>query len=421
MSSLTSDKPKTHYPLGPILGIQGVELITGIGLTLLGSGLPAVAALWHLDDASSGRLLLAVFAGSAIGAMLVRAPFHRNLAAGTAMIAISMALLALGGGHALWFLFLLFGTGLGLAMTANSVLTGDRYRHRRAAMLTLLNFSWSAGAAISPFAVQYAIHRAGVTGLFWSMAAAAALSTVLALCLSDKRNPDKRNPDKRNPDQRSAVQQKPQPSPRSPRRVVAFFAVFGLLYCGTEAALGAWVLTYVHRLDFHLSAAPPLAASCFWLALLIGRAVAPAVLLHVREERLLAVALISAFTGVAALLTLHSLPVVMLSAALAGFSMAPIFPICVAIFMALTPDPAQTRWMFAVAGLGSATLPWATGQLSARAGSLHTGLLVPLLALAIMLVMMRWPGGGTDLFRSFFQRREEHPLPPGGITFLPTS
>ncbi|MGA9717516.1 MAG: MFS transporter [Acidobacteriaceae bacterium] len=414
MSSLTSDKPKTHYPLGPILGIQGVEMITGIGLTLLGSGLPAVAALWHLDDASSGRLLLAVFAGSAIGAMLVRAPFHRNLAAGMAMIAISMALLALGGGHALWFLFLLFGTGLGLAMTANSVLTGDRYRHRRAAMLTLLNFSWSAGAAISPFTVQYAIHRAGVTGLFWSMAAAAALSTVVAFCLPDKQNPDKR----------SAVQRKPQAAPsapRSPRRIVTFFAIFGLLYCGTEAALGAWVLTYVHRLDFHLSAAPPLAASCFWLALLIGRAVAPAVLLHVREERLLAVALISAFVGVAALLTLHSLPLVMLSAALAGFSMAPIFPICVAIFMALTPDPAQTRWMFAVAGVGSATLPWATGQLSARAGSLHTGLLVPLLALAIMLVMMRWPGGGTDLFRSIFQRRQEHPLPPGEITFLPTS
>lgn len=421
MSSLTSDKPETRYLLGPILGIQGIELITGIGLTLLGSGLPAVAALWHLDDASSGRLLLAVFAGSAIGAMLVRAPFHRNLALGMAMIAISMASLALGGGHALWFLFLLFGTGLGLAMTANSVLTGDRYRLRRAAMLTLLNFSWSAGAAISPFAVQYAIHRAGVTGLFWSMAAAAALSGVLALCLPDKQNPDKQS---QSPGKGSTVPQKPQAvqsQARSPRRVIVFFAIFGLLYCGTEAALGAWVLTYVHRLAFHLTAAPPLAASCFWLSLLIGRGIAPGVLLHVREELLLTVALISAFTGVAALLTLHSLPVVMLSAALAGFSMAPIFPICVAIFMALTPDPAQTRWMFAVAGLGSATLPWATGQLSARSGSLHTGLLVPLLALGIMLVMIRWPGGGTDLFRSIFQRREEHPLPPGGITFLPTS
>lgn len=409
MSSLTSAKSKTRYALGPILGIQSMELVTGIGLTLLGSGLPAIASRWHLDDASSGRLLLAVFAGSAIGALLVRAPFHRYVAVGMAMIAVSMAALAFGGGHALWFLFLLFGTGLGLAMTANSVLTGDRYPERRAAMLTLLNFSWSAGAAISPFTVQFAIHRTGVTGLFWWMAVAAGASTLLALCLKDRRGAVER-----------VAQTASSGAFHSPKSVVAFFAIFGLLYCGTEAALGGWVLTYVHRLDFRVSAAGPLAASCFWLALLIGRAIAPAVLLHVREERLLVVALIAAFSGVAALLTLHSLPFVMLAAAVAGFSMAPIFPICVAIFMALTPDAAQTKWMFAVAGLGSATLPWATGQLSARTGSLHTGLLVPLLALGIMLVMMRWPGGGADLFRHMFQTRNEKSIPPATTTFQPT-
>jgi fucose permease len=387
-----------------------MELITGIGLTLLGSGLPALAALWRLDDASSGRLLLAVFAGSAIGALLVRSPFHRTLAAGMAMIATSMAGLALSGGHGLFFLFLLFGTGLGLAMTANSVLTGDRYRERRAAMLTLLNFSWSAGAAVSPFAVQLVIHHAGVGGLFWCMAAAGILSTILALCLKDRRTAAAQEVSRR----ASAV------GLQSSRRVGVFFAVFGLLYCGTEAALGGWVLTYVHRLHFQISAAPPLAASCFWLSLLIGRAIAPAVLLRIREELVLAVALICAFAGVAALLTLHSLPAVMLSAAVAGLSMAPIFPICVSIFMALTSDPAQTRWMFAIAGLGSATLPWATGQLAAGTGSLHTGLLVPLLALGLMLLMMRWPGGGTDLFRSIFRAPEEQPLPPSGPTAVPS-
>jgi fucose permease len=385
-----------------------MELVTGIGLTLLGSGLPALAALWRLDDASSGRLLLAVFAGSAIGALLVRSPFHRTLAAGMAMIATSMAGLALSGGHGIFFLFLLFGTGLGLAMTANSVLTGDRYRERRAAMLTLLNFSWSAGAAISPFAVQLVIHHAGVGGLFWYMAAAGVLSTILALCLRDRRTAAAQEVSRRT--SAAGVQ--------SSKRVVVFFAIFGLLYCGTEAALGGWVLTYVHRLHFQVSAAPSLAASCFWLSLLVGRAIAPAVLLHIREEVVLAVALVCAFAGVAALLTLHSLPAVMLSAAVAGLSMAPIFPICVSIFMALTSDPAQTRWMFAIAGLGSATLPWATGQLAAGTGSLHTGLLVPLLALGLMLLMMRWPGGGTDLFRSSFRAPGEQPLPPSGPTAI---
>jgi fucose permease len=408
--SLNPTQSASRYALGSILGIQAMALITGIGLTLLGSGLPALAALWRMNDASSGRLLLAVFAGSAIGALLVRPPFHRNLAAGMAMIAISMAGLALSGGHVLFLLFLLFGTGLGVAMTANSVLTGDRYPERRAAMLTLLNFSWSAGAAVSPFAVQFAIHRAGVGGLFWCMAVAGALSTILALYLRDRSTA----PAQEDSEQAATA------NVRSSKPVVAFFAIFGLLYCGTEAALGGWVLTYVHRLDFQLSAAPPLAASCFWLSLLVGRGIAPAVLLRVREEALLAVALISAFVGVAALLTLHSFPAVMLSAAVAGFGMAPIFPVCVSIFMSLARNPAQTRWMFAIAGLGSATMPWATGQLAARTGSLHTGLLVPLMALGLMLVMMRWPGGGTDLFRTLFRPPAERPLPPRGPNALPS-
>jgi MFS transporter, FHS family, glucose/mannose:H+ symporter len=409
-TSLTQTPSSPRYSIGPILGLQAMEVITGIGLTLLGSSLPALAALWHLDDARSGRLLLAVFAGSAIGALLVRFPFHRTLAAGMAMIAASMAGLAVSRGHGLFLLFLLFGTGLGLAMTANSVLTGDRYRERRAAMLTLLNFSWSAGAAVSPFAVQLVIHHAGVGGLFWCMATAGSLSTILALCLRDGRTAAAQEVSRR----ASAV------NVQTSTRVVAFFAIFGLLYCGTEAALGGWVLTYVHRLHFQISAAPPLAASCFWLSLLAGRAIAPAVLLRVREEVVLAVALVSAFAGVAALLTLNSFPAVMLSAAVAGLGMAPIFPICVSIFMALTSDPARTRWMFAVSGLGSATLPWATGQLAAHSGSLHTGLLVPLFALGLMLLMMRWPGGGTDLYRSLFRAAAEQPLPPTGPTALPT-
>jgi fucose permease len=144
------------------------------------------------------------------------------------------------------------------------------------------------------------------------------------------------------------------------------------------------------------------------------------VLLRVREDLVLAIALVGAFVGVASLLTLHSLAAVMLSATVAGLSMAPIFPICVSIFMALTSDPVQTRWMFAIAGLGSATLPWATGQLAARTGSLHTGLLVPLLALGVMLLMMRWPGGGTDLYRTLFRGTAEQPFPPAGPTALPS-
>jgi hypothetical protein len=37
-----------------------------------------------------------------------------------------------------------------------------------------------------------------------------------------------------------------------------------------------------------------------------------------------------------------------------------------------------------------------------------------------MLLMMRWPGGGTDLFRSIFRAPAEQPLPPSGPTAIPS-
>jgi FHS family glucose/mannose:H+ symporter-like MFS transporter len=399
------------YALGPILGMQAIEVLTGIGLTLLGSALPMLARLWHLGDGGCGRLLLAVFAGSALGPMILRPPFHRAVAWGMAMMAAGMAGLALSSGHLLFPLFLLFGTGLGVAMTANSLLTGERYPERRAAMLTLLNFSWSAGAAISPLAIHFILTRAGVQALFWSIGAAALLCTGLALLL---------------PGPQIAGQTAP-PSPSRTTRMsrsygmLVFFSIFGLLYCGSEAALGGWVLTYVHRLGFQIAAAPPLTASCFWLSLLIGRAIAPALLLRVREETLLGISLTGAFAGVAGLLAFHALPAIIAAAAVTGLCFAPIFPICVSIFMTLAADATQARWMFAVAGVGSSTLPWLTGHLSARTGSLHAGLLVPLFAVAAMLAMLRWPGGGTDLFRRMFSQHTEPPFTPGGSGILPST
>lgn len=409
-TGLTPSRSQAKYALGPLVGIQATEMLTGIGLTLLGSMLPVLAALWRLDDARSGRLLLAVFAGSAIGALLVRSPFQRTLAAGMALFGASVAGLALSNGRFLFLLFLLFGTGLGLAMTGNSLLTGSRFRERRASMLTLLNFSWSAGAALCPVAVHYVVDHAGVPAVFWTIAAAAAISTVWALLLGNEAESDS-----------PSVRDVQAPKASGSLRIVVFFSLFGMLYCGAEAALGGWVLTYVHRLGFQAATAAPLAASCFWLALLTGRAVAPAVLVHVREERLLTISLIFGFAGVVALLTLRSLPAVMCAAALAGFSLAPIFPICVSIFLSLASDAGQARWMFAVAGVGSASLPWATGQIAARSGSLHTGLLVPLVALGVMLVMLRWPGGGTDLFRRMFPSAPRPSLRPGGSNVQPST
>jgi MFS transporter, FHS family, glucose/mannose:H+ symporter len=44
-------------------------------------------------------------------------------------------------------------------------------------------------------------------------------------------------------------------------------------------------------------------------------------------------------------------------------------------------------WAFAVAGVGSAVLPWLTGLFSAHFGSLRYGLIVPCGAAALMVAL----------------------------------
>ncbi len=382
-----------------------IEVLTGIGTTLLGSMLPALAALWGLDDGRSGTLLLALFAGSASGALLVRAPFHRSLAAGLLLMSASMVALTLCGGHLLFLLMLIFGWGLGLTMTSNSLIVGVQFPRRRAAMLTVLNFAWSVGAAACPFAVQWMIRQRGVRGVFCVLAALAALGIALTLRYIARIAPAV-------PDFELASTWGGQLLAQefNSFRIVAFFAIFAMLYCGVECSIGGWVLTYVQRLGFRAASVPPLATSCFWLALLVGRALAPAILLRVREERLLAVSLAGAVFGVLLLLSVRRMPAVLVAASLAGFCLAPIFPICVSILMGLARDAAQARWLFAIAGLGSAGLPWLTGIAAQRTHSLHTGLLVPLATLLIMFLMVRWPRGGVELFRRILSLRSGESL-----------
>jgi fucose permease len=75
------------------------------------------------------------------------------------------------------------------------------------------------------------------------------------------------------------------------------------------------------------------------------------------------------------------------SATLSGLMMAPIFPLCLSKVLAITSRPSESKWVFAISGLGGAALPWMTGQIATLRGSLRTGLAVPLVAACIMLVL----------------------------------
>jgi fucose permease len=161
------------------------------------------------------------------------------------------------------------------------------------------------------------------------------------------------------------------------------------LYVGTENALGGWAASYARRLSGEPGSAWALAPSFFWAALLVGRGLAPAILRRVEEANLALTGLVIAAFGVTTLVTTQSLAGVFAGAAVAGLGLASVFPITVAMLSHIF-GPLATRvagGMFALAGLGGATLPWLVGFLSNRYDSLRAGLAVPLLASLVMLAL----------------------------------
>jgi FHS family glucose/mannose:H+ symporter-like MFS transporter len=349
-------------------------VLTGMGTALLGCILPTLIATWHLDDGRAGGLLAAQFAGAALGAGLVTHDYFNSIVRGYALLIASALSLA-------WFnasphsgLFLCFGLGLGLTMTATSMLAGRLYPGKRGAVLSSLNACWCLGAVLCPGMVSLWVGRWPVAALFLAFGFAVAMLLLVA-----------RNVTPALATGETAVSAKDQGG--SPLLLIAAFAFVGFLYVGVEASVSSWMMVYVRRLAAAHDVLAPVAVSGFWIALLCGRAIAPAILRRISEQQLLNISLPGAFIAVLFLIIDRS-PLASIFAAIAsGLLLGPIYPLCLAKILALTNDSPRTKWVFGICGLGAALLPWLTGKVSTHHASLSVGLLVPLAALALMVLV----------------------------------
>jgi len=256
------------------------------------------------------------------------------------------------------------------------MLIGSTFLENRGAALSVLNAFWGLGAALSPVIASLWVGRWPPTYLFLLLAAALMVTFLLigknrAAFVGGGRN---------------AVQSA---SGHRQLKLVSIFAVIAFLYVGTEVSVSGWMMTYVGRLPISSKAWAPIAASCFWVALLCGRMLVPAIVRWLTEAQLLTSSLTIAFIGILLLLVSRAPLAIVFSAILAGLMLAPIFPLCLAKVLALTHDSPQSKWIFVIAGLGGAALPWLTGELSAHSGSLRVGLLVPVFALGTMIILDR--------------------------------
>jgi len=357
-----------------IVGLYFGFVLTGIGTTLLGCILPALSGIWNLNDSHSGFLIAAQFTGSSCGALLARSHLYTSLIRGYLLLAVSAVSIALCHGYFAAPLLFCFGLGLGSAMTSTSMLIARIYSATRGASLSLLNAFWGLGAVLCPPLVTAWEHFRASTSIYLGMAVTAMLPLIL---LGLHHTYLTRLPDDSGPSY----------SLRARISLLVPLGLFAFLYVGVETSISSWMMTYIHRLPLSSALYAPIATSFFWIALLCGRAAAPAVLRKVSESRLLTISLSVLLASNIMLLLSYTSVMSLTSAALAGLMLAPIFPLCLSRVLAITSRPSESRWIFAISGLGGAVLPWITGQLATARGSLRTGLVVPLLASCVMFFL----------------------------------
>jgi FHS family glucose/mannose:H+ symporter-like MFS transporter len=343
-------------------------LLTGVATAMLGATLPVMLKEWHLTDTSGGNILLLAWVGSTCGALLFRGNLRRASATGLVLTAMAMLSLAALNRSAALPVFSVYGLGIGIAMTAITLLSSQAADEAaRRTIMMRLNLLWSVGACIAPTLATHALTHTRVGGLFSAIGLTFCAAAV-AVALSGQRIELSS----------TAGDNARLPLPPFTLYAMAFLAV------GAESAIGGWLTTYAGR-TAHSEFITISAISAFWVGLLLSRAVH-----SLRRTRwlhsssvLIAHAAI-ATTGSATLLAVPHSAAFLPSALLAGFGLGPIYPRILAMVVGVY----KPRAVFIVAGVGSAALPWLTGSISHAAGSLASGLLVPCIAAAALLLLM---------------------------------
>lgn len=395
--SLTVPDPEAHASRISVTLHLGFVL-TGIVTTLLGPLLPVLSAKWKLLDSQAGYLFTSQFAGSMVGVGLSgvltpRLGFRRTLALGFGLISIGLATLTLSTWAVGLAAVFSYGLGLGLTIPTTNLLVAELYASRRSAALNILNFAWGIGAAGCPALAALAFQE-GHIDFFFLVLVASTIFVAFSIVCNAGIDPK---------DHTSMVEAGHGGGWGTlPLRLIVILSVLFFLYVGTENSLSGWVATYAKRLSLQAGTLWMLVPSCFWATLLMGRAIAPVLLRHIADVKLLIFGLVLAACGTGIVLGASTLFGVFLGVSISGLGLASVFPIVIAA-LAHYLGATATRVggaMFALGGLGGATLPWLVGFLSTRYESLRLGLAVPLVCVLVM-IGVEFTGWGFPIGQRF--------------------
>jgi fucose permease len=357
----------------------------GIVTILLGPLLPHLARHWSLSDSQAGFLFTAEYSGSVLGNLLTglllpRIGFSKVMAISFLVFAIGFSFLGAGPWTLACLLIFLYGIAMGLSVPTSNLRATQLPSANTAAAVSLLNFSWGIGAVLCPFLLAALLPLLGLRGFTASLAALALIFSVLYFTRPTTTRVRTTKPPGRLPGAWLAQMRHVSAVPL----LLLFF-----LYVGVESALGGWVAAYEKRMPGMGSSTWTLAPLVFYLFLLIGRGFAPLALRRLSQAAISAGGLLCAVAG-AGIVAYSQTPLLLQAgAAVAGFGLAPQYPLYVTWFAETFREDAN--WLgalyFGGAGLGGAVLPWLVGIIAAHTNSLRAGLILPAAVTAVMVIL----------------------------------
>src|ERR1700757_670617 len=381
-----STVPSQHNARNEWILLHASFVLIGVITTLLGPILPSFSNHWSLTDSQVGFFFPAQYFGSTLGVALTsiflpRFGFSKVSAAGFIAFFVGFSFLGLGP----WVISALMvginGFGYGLANPAINLRATQLPSKNTAAAVTFLNFSWSIGAVLCPFLVGAFIPSIGLRG--FSIGLTACSLVLVALHLSLRALPSVGGQSRSTHPLREWLAHL-----RLPRAVPLLLLFF--LYVGVEVALGGWVASYEKRMPGMAALTLLIAPSVYYGFLLFGRGVAPLALRHLPQVLISAGGLFLATFGAAIIALSNSSHSLYVGAAMAGFGLAPQYPIFVTWLAAIFGD--ESNWIgalfFGAAGLGGGALPWMVGIISDSTHSLRAGLYVPLAVSFLMIFLV---------------------------------
>jgi FHS family glucose/mannose:H+ symporter-like MFS transporter len=371
-------------------------IATGVALTIPGAILPLLLLRWSMNDARGGLLLFSFYGVGSFGSYCARGRMNRSVARGALLTVLGALCLGWAGRWTAYGAIALYGLGLSLTMTSISLMLSQRFPKQRRLELTRLNMVWAIGAALGPWIALRSTRGASVTqagALLHAQHVLLGVSVFFTFAAAWSMWIEE------SPQTAAARTQVPTPSKRSqgnrfgvpwPLLVLIFGAT------GVDAAAGGWLTSYAQRAGDSLGITIG-AATFLWVGALVSRIVHSTPWASRLSERgVMGSSMLAMTAALALLLAWPAGLVTMLAALVLGLAAGPVYPLVVAAAL----RHRENSTVFAIAGVGASILPLATGTLSSWTHSLRAGLCVPLVAAAVMMILVA-------ASRNAFERRGE--------------